>query len=92
MKKIQEQAIDILMSGLTTKQMQELVVRFAKKYPSALVKCFSGMATASSRELAIEICKSYMREGEKIKAIKHWREATGDGLRESKDFVESLSL
>lgn len=31
-----------------------------------------------------------LREGKKIEAIKLYREATGVGLKEAKDFVESL--
>ena len=31
-----------------------------------------------------------LQRGEKIEAIKHYREATGVGLKEAKDFVEEI--
>lgn len=42
-----------------------------------------------SDELKSELTK-LVRENEKIKAIKRLREATGMGLREAKDYVDSL--
>jgi hypothetical protein len=38
----------------------------------------------------IEQIKSALHRGQKIEAIKRYREATGQGLKESKDFIEEL--
>lgn len=37
-----------------------------------------------------EICLDFMEQGEKVKAIKHARQSSGSGLKEAKDWCESL--
>jgi large subunit ribosomal protein L7/L12 len=41
-------------------------------------------------DAANEEILSLLREGKKIEAIKHYREATGAGLKEAKDAVERI--
>jgi hypothetical protein len=36
------------------------------------------------------VCRDFVKQDKKINAIKHWREATGDGLKEAKEKVESI--
>ncbi|PRR78701.1 ribosomal protein L7/L12 [Clostridium luticellarii] len=43
------------------------------------------------KEEIVEELKDLISQGEKIKAIKKYRMATGAGLKEAKDYIDSLS-
>ncbi|WP_446899218.1 ribosomal protein L7/L12 [Clostridium sp. LBM24168] len=44
------------------------------------------------KEEIVEELKDLISQGEKIKAIKKYRMATGAGLKEAKDYIDSLTL
>lgn len=62
---------------------KDLVFKIAAICPSAVLK-------AIGEASYIKECRRLVSIGEKIPAIKLWREITGDGLKEAKDAVESL--
>jgi len=49
----------------------------------------AGIAYDPYRSLPREVVDAVQR-GQKIQAIKHYREATGVGLKEAKDFIEEV--
>ena len=84
------QVIDILVGDYDWKA---IVVAIAKEHPE--VVCGAVNATADKTNL-LELnyfhknVLDYYRDEGKVRAITHWREVTGDGLKEAKHAVESL--
>lgn len=77
---------DIQKSVLT--QEQVLDMKIAELHPAVLVEA---RELVSSSELGIErTVVDFLRKGKKIMAIKYFREATGVGLKEAKDYVDAI--
>lgn len=96
------QVIEILQSGKM--DAQRMVVELAKRFPSTFLKIadvcppnnkgtkhniinYKGVTIDTSEPWHSEVV-AYMREGQKIPAIKLFREHTDLGLKESKYYVE----
>ncbi len=85
-------AIKIVMRDDLRHESGRLLAEIAASHPAALVAAATkiGLIQIDPRAAAIEECRKLMLAGDKIPAIKFWREFCGAGLKESKDFVESL--
>jgi ribosomal protein L7/L12 len=72
--------------------LEALFFEIAKQYPEAIISCFKTMSRpVRGKALDKELLLIHDREdGGKIRAIKYFRDVTGCGLREAKDYVESL--
>ncbi|CAB4192179.1 hypothetical protein UFOVP1244_6 [uncultured Caudovirales phage] len=70
---------------------RQIVYRIAWSNPKVLVNAIEGSIPPirESRKLEDEVV-SLLQIGKKINAVKLWRDHTGDGLKESKDAVESI--
>jgi len=68
-----------------------LAWEIAKEAPATFCKAAYKFGATQDPKIKAELeCMDLMRQGKKINAIKCWRNATGTGLKESKEFVESL--
>lgn len=79
---------DIFVSRITEDEVQDIVLKIAEQNPSALVKARKSLLgqKPSLRKVMID----FLKNSHKIQAIKAYREATGLGLKEAKDFVDEL--
>lgn len=79
---------DIQKSVLTQEQVLDIILKIAELHPAVLVEA---RELVSSSELGIErTVVDFLRKGKKIMAIKYFREATGVGLKEAKDYVDAI--
>lgn len=68
----------------------DIVLKIAELHPAALVD--ARVATIGRTELGVErMIISYLRQGQKIVAIKYYREQTGFGLKEAKKHVDNIA-
>lgn len=78
------------MGSLEAEKIWEVLVEIAKAHPSVFVKAYDMVCNPKIDQVFVcqgaKDCKKFV--GEKIKAIKACREATGKGLRDAKDAVE----
>lgn len=72
--------LDVLMSDKY--DHRAIIEKIARTNPKAILD------SMSETELRFPLLHSYCIDREKIKAIKHVRELSGMGLKESKEFVE----
>jgi len=81
MTTIEKQAINII----TSKKLDfyKICIEIAKNHPKALVE--------GCREYQyVSECKRLVESGEKVEAIKMWRNETGKTLLEAKNEIENL--
>lgn len=64
-----------------------LVIKIAQDNPSILCKAYEAVYKIDSLHLAI---LNELKQNKKIAAIKLYKEHTGKGLRESKEYIDSL--
>lgn len=87
MSKAYKQAITNI-TGLTDTEAMQVCIEIAKSNPSVFN---SACATVEVGASAMNVgAKSLLNAGKKIDAIKLVRNMTGLGLREAKEYVESL--
>lgn len=87
-----KQAISIIGEILTGKTTREdvmgIILKIAENHPAVLVEA---KALAADVEQGLEnMVISFLRVGQKIMAIKEYRDITGFGLREAKDAVDDI--
>lgn len=85
-EKAYKEVIDILMEG--DYDAKAMIVELAKKHPMIFLKVYGKVSDTADPELAA--IKSYLKDGKKIQAIREYRAISGLGLKESKDFVDTL--
>lgn len=85
-----KEAINLLESDICNDDWRNICVEIAKTNPSVLVNASRSITSRLKINLAKKGCLELMQSERKIEAIKLCREITGMGLRESKEFVESL--
>ncbi|MCH3963258.1 MAG: ribosomal protein L7/L12 [Clostridium sp.] len=78
----------VILMGLEINQLRSEVNLMNSKL-NKISKCV-GVCDELKEEI-IEELKELVSRGEKIKAIKKYRMVTGAGLKEAKDYVDSLS-
>lgn len=66
---------------------QRLVCEIASKNPKAVVDAYKRMNSPDPVKVILEMVKA---GSNKVECIKHYRNLTGAGLFESKEFVESV--
>jgi len=75
-------------TGLSLKESKDYVDGLAAKNPLSIAETSKG-AFKSNKELDKELMK-HINEGHLLMAVKTYKDATGMGLKESKDYVEAL--
>ena len=85
-----KEAINLLESDLCNDDWRNICVEIAKTNPSVLVNASRSIRDISKIDLAKKECLKALESGRKIEAIKVCRNITGMGLKEAKEFVESL--
>ena len=87
MSKAYKQAITYIV-GITNSEAMQVCIAIAKSNPSIFNSACEVVAVGTST-MNVEV-KSLLNAGKKIEAIKMVRTMTGLGLREAKEYVESL--
>lgn len=90
MSKIYAEAITELEKGQFS--ANEVLFEIARKTPGAYVAAVKRLRDREAHKEWKRECINLMRSGQKIDAIKACRAATGMGLKEAKDAVESLPI
>ena len=87
-------AIGILMNDeLISRNTRQIIYSFAQEYPSAFVRIVEKVTTPKPTQdphekVILDLLRS--GTGQTIPAIKMYRELTGTGLFEAKNYVEKL--
>jgi len=85
MTTIEKLAIDIITDK--TIDFYQLCIEIAKNHPEALVE---NCSKNCSKYRYVAECKRLVESGEKVEAIKMWRNYTGKTLLEAKNEIENL--
>lgn len=87
-----KKAIDVLQSMYTKKPhtAQDRIIFLVCRENPELLPSKEDVASPFIPEEEMKVIKDDIKYGKKIEAIKHFREATGLGLRESKEAVERM--
>lgn len=78
------------LQNLTESDYKSLVYKIAQVSPFTLCKAVKSIREENDPVKAAIIELRNVKGGNKIDAIKLYRELTGSGLKESKDYVESI--
>lgn len=81
-------AIVILMLFVVGTSLQEIRVRVYKSNAN-INKIIKHLGIGEDEEIKIAVL-DLIAQGKKVKAIKLYRELTGEGLKEASDYVDSL--
>ena len=89
-KKIHVDSIDLLHRIIYEEDWrlaEKILINIAKFNPDVLINAYEGFQGTVNSEIL-----QFLREGMKIHAIKKRRELTGEGLKESKAYVDDLQV
>lgn len=85
---------DVRSGVLTPEMLEDIILRIAETHPDVLVKATKDSSIVASLSDAasavVFTVLAFLRQGEKIQAIKAYRSVTGVGLREAKDVIDKL--
>ena len=97
-----QNVVDKLLANVTADQLMEVIVRVTRSAPEAVLEAFDHVldgelvtitwdgATAQIPKTAYADVEAFCTGGKKVAGIKELRHHTGWGLKETKDFVESV--